>query len=197
MKAIIKLLFCILLMQNTYTQTIYVLPERHHIFETNYYVQDTNGLLDQYVGTWAYTSGNTSFTITLKKKIHFNTTNENEYEDIIYGAYRYVENGVEKFNSLPQLDDPTITNYYVYRIHGNYFPSPTILDDEPGNPGLVLSLIMGEVEVASGLYMFKTTVGGVEALRIYKGIEACRITIKGNPEPQETVPSGYYTLLKQ
>ncbi|RWX01058.1 DUF6705 family protein [Flavobacterium cerinum] len=89
------------------------------------YYKDFNNQLDTFVGTWKYTNGTTSLTITLIKKVMQPLMDESisYYEDIIVGEYKYIENGVEKINTLPQLlvsKDP-----YEYNIVGNIFYEST------------------------------------------------------------------------
>jgi hypothetical protein len=89
------------------------------------YYKDFNNQLDTFVGTWKYTNGSTSVTITLIKKVMQPLMDESisYYEDIIVGEYKYIENGVEKINTLPQLlvsKDP-----YEYNIVGNIFYEST------------------------------------------------------------------------
>ena len=77
------------------------------------YYKDTNNDFDKFVGTWKYTNGITSLTITLQKKAQyhkFHSNGDNYYLDVMVGEYKYIENGVEKINTLPFLsqnfDDP-------------------------------------------------------------------------------------------
>ncbi len=63
----------------------------------DYYEKDLNGLLDKYIGTWKWISGNKEFTLTLIKQVkhHYHETgNDNYYKDRIVGYYTYKENGI-------------------------------------------------------------------------------------------------------
>tara|TARA_R110002111_G_scaffold126258_1_gene190814 strand:- start:160 stop:699 length:540 start_codon:yes stop_codon:yes gene_type:complete len=71
----------------------------------NGYYKDVNNVLNDFEGTWLYTNGNTSLKITLTKNIQY--FNGKFYEDIIVGGYQYIENGVEKINTL---SDASISN---------------------------------------------------------------------------------------
>jgi hypothetical protein len=82
-----------------------------------YYYKDINYLLDPFVGTYLYTNGNTSFKIVLKKMIQ-SSCNDYYYEDLIIGAYQYIENGVEKVNTLSELNN-TYSDGIKYPICGN------------------------------------------------------------------------------
>jgi hypothetical protein len=82
-----------------------------------YYQKDINNLLDPYPGTYLYTNGNTSFKIVLKKMI--NQPVWSHYEDLIIGEYQYVENGIEKMNTLSNLNIAYSDQYLKHNIAGN------------------------------------------------------------------------------
>ncbi|THF51845.1 hypothetical protein E6C50_08820 [Flavobacterium supellecticarium] len=70
----------------------------------NAYYKDVNGLLNQYVGTWIYSNGNTTLKIIfIKKPMTYVSSFKNYYEDYLVGEFQYIENGVEKVNTLPNL----------------------------------------------------------------------------------------------
>ena len=63
------------------------------------YYQDN--IINNYVGTWKWTSGTDEFTITLVKK----KKNNDEFSvDILSGGYRYVKNGLEVVNTLSDVN---------------------------------------------------------------------------------------------
>ena len=70
--------------------------------ETDTYYKDIDNNLDVFVGTWVYTNGNTSLKIVLKKEIKY--YEGRYYEDLLIGEYQYIENGVEKINTISQLN---------------------------------------------------------------------------------------------
>jgi hypothetical protein len=96
------------------------------------YYQDVDNFQDQYVGTWLYTNGNTSIKIVFNKKTMFyDASNDKKYyEDLLIGEYVYIENGVQKVNTLNNLNITT-TNHFDYnlysvtRISKNKFPKCT------------------------------------------------------------------------
>ena len=66
------------------------------------YYKDLANVLTTFEGTWLYTDGNTSLKIILEKKTMFF---EGEYyEDLMIGELQYIENGVEKINTLSDLN---------------------------------------------------------------------------------------------
>ena len=77
----------------------------------NYYIKDVNSLLDKYVGTWKYTNSNTEVTIVLKKEIHYATSNNTYYEDLLVGEYQYVKDGIIIVNTLADMNNPIIKGY--------------------------------------------------------------------------------------
>lgn len=81
----------------------------------NAYYKDLDGVLNNYVGTWKYTNGSTSLTVVLKKKEQ--VYNDEWYEDMLIGEYKYVENGIELINTLNLID--SLTDYYNHNITGN------------------------------------------------------------------------------
>jgi len=90
------------------------------------YYKDLNDELTKFTGTWKYTNGTTSFTIVFQKKAMFFNSEDNYYEDILIGEYKYIENGVEKVNTLPNLTI-NYANQYKYNIAGLILYPDTII----------------------------------------------------------------------
>lgn len=82
----------------------------------NAYYKDTNNLLNPFVGTYIYTNGTTSLTIILQKKTM--SYDGYQYEDVLIGEYQYIENGVEKVNTLNEIN-VNYTNQNEHSIHAN------------------------------------------------------------------------------
>ena len=72
----------------------------------NGYYKDVNNVMNGFEGTWLYTNGNTSLKIALVKSVKF--YNGDYYEDLLIGGYKYIENGVEKVNTLSDADKPAL-----------------------------------------------------------------------------------------
>lgn len=85
---------------------------------TNAYYKNVNNFQNQYEGTWLYTNGSTSLKITLVKKPMFYNADplDKYYEDLLIGEYQYIENGVEKVNTLANLN----TNHSDYLDYNLY-----------------------------------------------------------------------------
>ena len=77
------------------------------------YYKDLNNEFDKFIGTWVFTNGNDEFTIVLDKKLMY--YNGDYYTDMLYGEYKYTENGIEIVNTLPDLN---LTNVAKHDIKG-------------------------------------------------------------------------------
>lgn len=162
--------------------------------ENGAYYKDFNNELDTFVGTWKYTNGSTSLTITLKKKVmqFFSDGDVNFYEDILIGEYKYIENGMEKINTLPQLlvdKDP-----YKYNIVGNIFYEPT-------NKNLQTSFSDPNREIqgmTQAMFFDHINNDSQKLLLTFKMMEGPYI-VNDEPLPYTsyTVPFGEYLLVKQ
>lgn len=71
------------------------------------YYKDTFNDFDNFTGTWQYTNAGTSLIIKLQKRIQYYSTIRKRYYDMVIGEYKYIENGIEKINTLNHL----IQNY--------------------------------------------------------------------------------------
>ncbi|WP_116788401.1 DUF6705 family protein [Flavobacterium psychrotrophum] len=116
-------IICILLSYSLYSQAVVPIYKNSRSAQDVYY-KDTFNDFDKFTGTWKYTNGTTSLTITLQKKIkQEHTLNKFYYEDIVIGGYKYVENGVEKVNTLHLLMLNMPSNY-DYPIVGTIIAGP-------------------------------------------------------------------------
>lgn len=93
------------------------------------YYKDLNNELAKFVGTWKYQNANETLTIVLEKKTMFFNVDDNFYEDILVGEYRYNVNGIDKVNTLSNLNNNHI-NQYLYNIGGSI-----LIDKYPVIPG--------------------------------------------------------------
>ncbi|WP_116788403.1 DUF6705 family protein [Flavobacterium psychrotrophum] len=198
------IIICILLSYNLYSQAVVPIYKNSRSAQDVYY-KDTFNDFDKFTGTWKYTNGTTSLTITLQKKIkQEHTLNKFYYEDILIGGYKYVENGVEKVNTL-HLVMFNMSSKYDYPIVGNSIIGPGSLYckgcgvsdrkirlhfSEPNRevPGLDPEMFFQRADSGSVQKLklkFRTTSGGYEE----EGVT-----------PQYTsysIPFGEYLLVKQ
>src|SRR5690606_36770800 len=94
------------------------------------YYKDLYNDLSRFVGTWVYIDGTTTLTIVLQKKEmqYNNILGNNFYEDLLVGEYQYIENGIEKINTFPDLQNLSF-DVFAHNIIGNPIMKPVI-----GNP---------------------------------------------------------------
>lgn len=163
-----------------------------------YYRKDIHNVLNQFEGTYLYSNGNTSLKIVLIKKIK--QYNSSYYEDLIIGEYQYIVNGVEKVNTLSNLNVLYNNQYARHAIAGDYtINNNTRLWKCPqcnlGEKRLRASIMDVNAKSSATMFMRKTTVNGQEVLQI-------KITNilpdYETPNPQAfSLPTGEFTMIKQ
>ncbi|RSK41773.1 DUF6705 family protein [Mangrovimonas spongiae] len=80
------------------------------------YLKDVNNSFAPFIGTWQWTNGTDTLTIVFSKiEMVYNNLSE-MYTDQLIGKYKYVENGVEIFNTL----DYDINANNAWDLHPNY-----------------------------------------------------------------------------
>lgn len=84
---------------------------------TNAYYKDVDGFNNQYFGTWIYSNGATTLKIILAPRNNFHVTTDvrNYYADFLIGEFQYVENGIEKANTLLNINQAHV-NIFDYNI---------------------------------------------------------------------------------
>ncbi len=161
------------------------------------YYQDANLLLDPYVGTYIYTNGTTSLKFVLQKKVQ--AFDGWLYEDVIIGEYQYIENGVEKLNTLNNLNI-NHTNSRNYNIRGNRIIKiglPGCEECTPTEKRLRLSLIDSFSGASADLIFAKTIVNGQQAINLSLMWDI-RTHIYGTPElTPRSFLGGEFILIKQ
>ena len=153
----------------------------------NAYYKDVNNTLNNFEGTWLYTSGNTSLKIVLVKSTYY--FNGKYYEDLLIGGYQYTVNGEEKINTLTDANDPSIGRNAS--IRGNsvyssckYLPVDDCVDGEK-NLDLSIDDVTSDGHIGD-LRLFKRTINGQEALKAKISINYYR-DVSGTP-PDPTLP---------
>jgi hypothetical protein len=178
----------------------------------NAYYKDINNFQDQFVGTWIYTNGNTTLKVVFVKKLMFYKalSKRKYYQDVLIGEYQYIENGVEKVNSLSNLNSNPLS-YYDY----NLYSSTQMTDESPYPPcdecpSGTLRLRMKFDEPANDdsllgadFVIRKVIENGVEKLKVqFVKISAASGASKANFSLPSTfrnfsLPYGNYTLIKE
>lgn len=176
----------------------------------NAYYKDIEGFYNQFVGTWVYTSGNTMLKVKFKKKDMFYQTPPPVafYIDYLIGEFQYIENGVEKANTLSNLDinHTDISDYNIVSLGKvdltgfpkcNDCPAGTVrismMFDEPAND---------DVTLLGAFVMRKVVENGVEKIKVqFQMLELANNVNKANWDlpstaRKHTIPYGDYTLVK-
>lgn len=132
----------------------------------NAYYKDIDNVLNNFEGTWLYANGNTSLKIILVKSTQY--FNGKYYEDLLIGGYQYIDNGIEKINTLTDANDPNIGR--DASIRGNsiynsckYLPIDDCIDGEK-NLNLSISDVISDGFIGD-LRLFKRTISGQEILK--------------------------------
>lgn len=166
-----------------------------------YYMKDMNILLNPFEGTYLYTNGNTSFKIILVKKVQ--QYNGRYYEDLIIGEYQYIENGVEKVNTLSNINIVYNNQSIKHAISGNlivdnnfrYWKCPSCPTNEKR-----LSCSIMDISTLRGasITMRRTVEAGQEVMKIKISHVTGVALVAGQPAPPDfSLPQGEFTLIKQ
>jgi len=158
--------------------------------------KDINNLLNAFVGTWLYDNGTTSLKIILKKI----TSNNSLYlEDMIIGEYQYVENGIEKVNTLNEIDI-VYPNQISHHISGNSLIKKTtrpICNDCSTNERR-LRLGISEIGSFGTVLVRIIDVNGQIGINIRIRRDESIAYVEGTPPPAEPkIPCGEFILIKQ
>jgi hypothetical protein len=176
----------------------------------NAYYKDVNNVYNSFEGIWKYEFGSTLFEIKLRKRLSvFVPGVIPYYEDFLCGEYRYVENGIQKINTITNITNNYL-DYYKYNLSGtaiienNMFP---ICSNCPANTKRV-SMEFNEqgnddAGIRAILVLRKITENNIEKLQVklIKMNPAVNMNKNNLSQPSIfrnfTVPYGEYTLVKQ
>ncbi|HSD14507.1 MAG TPA: DUF6705 family protein [Flavobacterium sp.] len=167
------------------------------------YYKDNENLLNNFVGTWLYTTGNTSLKFVLKKVTRYNY-NPNYSEDLLVGEYEYIKNGVVEINTLNNINS---TYIFSHSIHGNtvlYYDEKPPCNDCTVNEKRLRIIFEDPIkETAGDLFLRRVTVAGQQAISVQFLGDGFKYTGGPNVDNivrtyvEETVPNGVYVLIKQ
>jgi hypothetical protein len=173
-------------------------------FISNAYYKDINNMLDAYEGTYIYENGSTFFKIVLiKKNMKSFTTDEGQYfEDLIVGEYQYIENGIEKANTLSDLNID-FSRQRKHKINGNKLINRNnrawvCYDCSSLEKRLALRIN----DVISGRYgdfiIHRKIENNQEVIKVLATHFSGAIMIGDEPEPMGfALPQGEFTMIKQ
>lgn len=179
------------------------------------YYKDVTGLRNRFVGTWMYADGNTSLTVVIQKRD--NLLRETEYksyhEDILVGEYRYIENGVEKINTLSNININYGSDFFQnlkHNLFGDMYlrhsiSRPRCNECQPNEKRMVFSYTEPNYDakgVADNDFVVRQFVeNGVDKIKVwfYGTNPIARHDANGNPimPAPYKVPFGEYILIKQ
>lgn len=165
---------------------------------SGYYRKDINIVLNQFEGTYLYTTGIMSFKIVLVKKNK--QYNGSYYEDLIIGEYQYIFKGTEKANTLSNLNVAYNNQFAKHAIAGN---SPIGNNNKAwkcpqcnvNEKRLRAKIIDRNTDRHATILIRKTTVNGQEVLQV-KVTDILPDFENMNP-PDFSLPKGEFTMIKQ
>lgn len=165
-----------------------------------YYLKDTYNLLNPFEGIYEYTNGNTSFKMVLVKKVQ--QYNGEYYEDLIIGEYQYIENGIEKVNTLNEINTiyldqgfHSISNNLIVNNNFKLFPCLNCLANEKR---FYSPIFDPSTDTYADLIMLRTTENGQEVMKIKitNPSGGAYLEVEG-PPAEFSLPLGELTLIKQ
>lgn len=163
-----------------------------------YYRKDTNNLLNQFEGIYLYTNGNTSLKIVLTKKIK--QYNNRYYQDLIIGEYQYIVNGMEKINTLSNLDVVYNNQFVKHAIAGNSlinfnYRSWKCPQCNPNEKRLRANITDVSTNRSATIFMRKTNISGQEVLQVK--VTDVLPDFETMTPPDFSLPKGEFIMIKQ
>jgi len=166
-----------------------------------YYLRDNNNLLNSFEGTYQYTNGADTLKIVLVKKVL--QYNSQYYEDLIIGEYQYIENGIEKINTLNEINNVYIEQRF-HKIDSNFLVNNNFklfpcLDCFTNEKRLYASIFDPSTNSYADIVIRKTILNSQEVIKINiinfkKGLI---IVNELATEPNFSLPLEEYILIKQ
>jgi hypothetical protein len=203
---ILMILFCTLCVAQTPELPLY----DSSVTVQGAYYKDLQDDFQRFIGEWKYEQGlDTLIVKIIKKEMQFiNYGNVSFYGDFIVAEYRYVENGIEKINTLPNL----LINHstpFKYNIVANIIIKPV-----PNNSAVCPNCGPNDVMVEGPFSDPERDIFGFEPIvvlrhKIENGVEKIFLTMSifgfklpspyGTVSPYDTynLPVGLYELIKQ
>ncbi len=188
-------------------QTIYSLYDDAKEVVGAYY-KDIYNDLNNFVGTWEYTNGTTSLTIILQKKEiqYFDAGHIHYYQDLLIGEYKYIEDGIEKINTLPELQIEYADNW-DHNLAGTMIIGPNAQYCQNCGPN-DRKVVLGFLEPGKDIFGFEPEMifqraddGNIQRLKLVfrnMGVQLKRINENTLPPyTSYTIPFGEYLLVKQ
>jgi hypothetical protein len=162
------------------------------------YYKDTHNQLNSYEGIYIYNQAGKYLKIVLQKKVMSNMNNY-YYEDLIIGEFQYIENGVQKANTLDKLLNNNYIDKSLHSISGRMILTGKELgcnDCAPTEKRLACGIVDDKSPSTGDVHIRRVTVNGQAAIKIFVGWQ----TTAKKPTDAPKIPAsigGYYTLIKQ
>ena len=128
--------------------------------------------------------------------------NGSYYEDLIIGEYQYIENGVEKVNTLAEINT-VYNNQRLHNIDGNsiirndnrMWKCPECVLEEKRLRASIRDVATNRY---ARIFMRRTTECGQQVMKIKISHASSVPVIEGEPAPPDfSLPQGLFTLIKQ
>ena len=198
----LNILVVLLLSINCKAQTPIVdISESEMGLPNGYYIKDLHNLLNPFEGTYVYTNGADTLKIVLVKKVL--QYNSQYYEDLIIGEYQYIENGIEKINTLNEINNVYIEQRF-HKIDSNFLVNNNFklfpcLDCFTNEKRLYASIFDPSTNSYADIVIRKTILNSQEVIKINiinfkKGLI---IVNELATEPNFSLPLEEYILIKQ
>lgn len=200
MKNIIKFLALFLIVSCKAQTPVIDISQSELGLPNGYYMKDIYNLLNPFEGVYQYTNGNTLLKIVLVKKIQ--QYNGKYYEDLIIGEYQYIENGIEKINTLNQINT-VYSNQIIHKIDGNLLINNNArispcTDCLPNEKRLLASIMDPISKKYADLIMRRTSENNQEIMKIVITYPSAGPYIESEgPGLAFSLPLGQLTLIKQ
>lgn len=176
----------------------------------NAYYKDMDNFYGQFVGTWVYSDNVKTIRYRFAKKERFYRQSvQNYYVDYLVGEMQYIENGVEKINTLNRVDlnFDIIFKYSMSSIgKTGYNWAPVCTECPPDVKRLIMSYDEpnnDDFGLDATFVIRKVVEDGVEKLKVqYKPISGASGESKRDmSQPSTTtdfaIPYGDYTLVRE
>lgn len=175
----------------------------------NAYYKDIDGFYNQFIGTWVYTDATKTIRLRfIKKEMFYYQSVKQCYVDYLIGEMQYIENGIEKMNSLMNLNvnHSNIFDYNLYSFgKAHYTTYPRCVEcpdtvqrismryDEPTNDDIGLS---------AAFIMRRADENGIQKIKIQYILTNGAYGVKDDWVTPSTItnfiiPYGDYTLVKE
>lgn len=171
-----------------------------YISNSGHYYKDVDNDFDKFIGTWKWIDNSNSWTVVLKKILQIDDGDGYTY-DALYGEYQYIENGIEKVNTLANINDSNIhplshkiSNPLIIANHH----LPQCLDCEVNERRISITIEHPNFSQITGeLIMRYRNEGGIE--KIYLNIldGQGKFTLNEGDPTNIDIPLGDYVLIKQ